>query len=61
LEDWVSHLDVIWQSSKTVYSHLKNKKKELKSILEYIIANNLYKIKIRIKVASFIEVNLTSL
>jgi hypothetical protein len=37
------------QSLKTVYSHLKNKKKELKKFLEYINANNSYKLKILVK------------
>jgi hypothetical protein len=54
----VSHLDVLMQSSKTVYSHLKNKKKELKRFLQFINASNSYKFKIRINVALFIEINL---
>jgi hypothetical protein len=36
----VSHLDVLIQFLETVYSHLTNKKKELKMFLEYINAKN---------------------
>jgi hypothetical protein len=44
------------QSSKTVYSHLKNKKKELKRFLESTNANNSHKVKIKkINFVSFIE------
>jgi hypothetical protein len=45
----VSHLDVLIQSLKTVYSHLTNKKKELNRFLEYINANNLYKFRRLVK------------
>jgi hypothetical protein len=38
------------QSLKAVDSHLTNKKKELKSFLEYVNANNLYKLKILVKI-----------
>ncbi len=52
----MSHLDVLMQSSKTVYSHLKNKKKELKRFLESTNANNSHKVKIKkINFVSFIE------
>ncbi len=46
----MSHLDVLMQSLKAVDSHLTNKKKELKSFLEYVNANNLYKLKILVKI-----------
>jgi hypothetical protein len=39
-EGWVSYLDVKMPPFKTVYSHLTNKKKELKIFLEYISAKN---------------------
>ncbi len=48
-EDWVSRLDVLIQPFKTAYFHLTNKKKELKKFLEYINANNLYKLRILAK------------
>jgi hypothetical protein len=38
----MSHLDVLMQFLKTVYSHLKNKKKEQKRFLEYTNASNSY-------------------
>jgi hypothetical protein len=45
----VSHLDVLMQSLKTVYSHLTNKKKKLKRFLEYINAKNSYEFLILVK------------
>ncbi len=43
------HLVVLTQSLKIVYSHLTNKKKELKRFLEYINANNSNKFRILVK------------
>jgi hypothetical protein len=48
-EDQVSHLDVLMRSLETVYSHLKNKKGDLKMFLEYINANNSYEFRILVK------------
>ncbi len=45
----MSHLDVLMQFLKTVYSHLMNKKKMLKKFLEYINDSSSYKLKILIK------------
>ncbi len=45
----MSHLDALMQSLKTVYSHLTNKKKELKRFLDNINAKNSYKPKILVK------------
>ncbi len=45
----MSHLDVLMQSLKTVYSHLTNKKKKLKRFLEYINAKNSYEFLILVK------------
>ncbi len=52
------HLDVLMQYFKDVYSHLTNKKKELKRFLQHINANISYNFMIRINVALFIELNL---
>ncbi len=52
-------MDALIQSLKTVYSHLTNKKKELKKFLKYINANNSYNFRIkRITTALFIELDL---
>ncbi len=45
----MSHLDVLMQSLKSVYSHLTNKKKKLKRFLEYINAKNSYEFLILVK------------
>jgi hypothetical protein len=45
----MSHLDVLMQFLKTVYSHLKNKKKEQKRFLEHLNANNSYEFWILVK------------
>jgi hypothetical protein len=42
----MSNLDVLRQYLKTVYFHLKNKKKEQKKFLEFIDANNSYEFQI---------------
>ncbi len=45
----MSHLDVLMHSSKTVYSHLTNKKKELKRFLEYINVKSSYNFRVLVK------------
>ncbi len=57
----MSHLDVLMQTSETVYSHLTKKKKELKRFLGHINANNSYNFRIRTNIALFIELNLKEL
>jgi hypothetical protein len=45
----MSHLDVPILTLKIVYSHLQNKKKELKMFSEYTNANNSYNFRILLK------------